>query len=397
MASLRRSTPRRHLSGRGPARDDETTAMLFAASRAPLLLIDSAQIIRAANSAACELLAKRRSELCGHNWRQFFHLERELAQNWRRNPLVQCLLSQRAQTLDADTVLVTRSGLRLYVQGNILPAGHNGRPQALICLHQPESTHDHESQSLNRRTEHELLLQHMARLNTVSELATGIAHEMNQPLSAIMSFTQASMRLLAEEPPDIDRASEALAESINQARRAAGILERLRAFVGRQGMEVRPVAINQVVINALTLLSNKLSEAKVRVSLSTQPCPPVLADALQLEQVMVNLIQNAVESMHETPTNQRTLNISTRAIASRVHVAVADSGHGLGHYDSKLFTRFFTTKSDGMGLGLSISRTILEAAGGEIKASNVETGGACFEFWLPVFISEERRHEHAPA
>jgi C4-dicarboxylate-specific signal transduction histidine kinase len=196
----------------------------------------------------------------------------------------------------------------------------------------------------------------------------------------------------------VDRVSEALAEAVNQTRRAAGILERLRAFVGRQGVQLEPVAVNQVVINALTLLSNKLSESGVRVSLHTQPCPPVRADALQLEQVMVNLVRNAIEAMQDTEREQRRLHIDTHTIAGRVHVAVTDSGHGLSQQaDQQIFTRFFTTKPDGMGLGLSISRTILEAAAGELSASNVLGNGACFRFSLPVCITEEMRHGHSLA
>lgn len=398
MVPHRRSTSRLRSRGRRLAPGQEPaealSALLFASSRDPLLLIDGAQIIRAANAPACLMLARSSHELCGCHWRQIFQLERELAQSWQRNPLVQCLLSQREQSLSSDTVLVTPDGRRLPLQGKVLPALRNGRVHALLCLHPADE--NAEPLSLSRRNEHELMLQHMARLNTVSELATGIAHEMNQPLSAIMSFNQAALRLLSDESPDIDRVSEALAESVNQTRRAAGILERLRAFVGRQGVQLQAVAMNQVVINALTLLSNKLSEAEVRVSLNSLPCPPVRADALQLEQVMVNLIRNAVEAMQATPATQRRLQISTHTVANRVHVAVTDSGQGLAaQQDAQIFTRFFTTKANGMGLGLSISRTILEAAGGELTASNAPTGGACFRFSLPVFITEEMRHGHS--
>lgn len=388
--------PARHRKTADSACRQDLSSLLFSASRDALLLIDSSQIIRAANNAACLMLERRRNEICGYNWRRVFQLERELAQNWRRNPVIQCLHTQREQPLDSDTMLAVHEGPRLHVQGKILPVRHSNKPQALLCLQLPAESA--ETQSLSRRNEHELLLQHMARLNTVSELATGIAHEMNQPLSAIMSFNQAALRLLADDEPDIDRVSEALAESVNQTRRAASILERLRAFVSRQGIQMQPVAINQAVINALTLLGNKLGEAGVRVSLNTQPCPPVRADALQLEQVMVNLVRNAIEAMQETPSDMRTLNISTHSVANRVHVAVTDSGHGLGaEQDARLFTRFFTTKTNGMGLGLSISRTILEAAGGELTADNVATGGACFRFSLPVFITEEMRHGHSLA
>ncbi|MGH8492844.1 MAG: sensor histidine kinase [Moraxellaceae bacterium] len=369
---------------------------MFASSRDPLLLIDSSQVIREANAAAAALLGQSVAMLCGRTWRQSFQLERELAQTWRHNPVVRCLQSQTEQQLDTGTVLAIPGGRRLPLQGRIIPTRINNNYFALICLY-PEQKGT-EAHSVNRRNEHELMLQHMARLNTVSELATGIAHEMNQPLSAIMSFNQAALRLLADDAPDIDRVSEALAESVNQTRRAAGILERLRAFVGRQGVQMRPVAVNQVVINALTLLGNKLGEASVRVSLNTQPCPPVRADALQLEQVMVNLIRNAIDAMQETPSDQRSLQVATHTVAGRVHVAVTDSGHGLSEQQSPpLFTRFFTTKPDGMGLGLSISRTILETVGGELSGNNVPAGGACFRFSLPVFITEEMRHGHSLA
>ncbi len=369
------------------------TAPLFARSPDPLFLVDAAQILRAANAAACTLLQQEARHLCGRSWRQSFHLEHELT-HWRCNPLVQCLRSQREQALDRDTLLVTPDGRRLPVQGSIIPARISGSHGALLYL-QPR-LESPEAHSVSRRNEQELVLQHMARLNTVSELATGIAHEMNQPLSAIMSFNQAALRLLAENEPDVDRVSEALAEAVNQTRRAAGILERLRAFVGRQGVQLRPVAINQVVINALTLLGNKLGEAGVRVSLHSQPCPPVRADALQLEQVMVNLIRNAVEAMQDMPAQTRALKVATHAVAGRVHVTVTDTGPGLAPAQNPpLFTRFFTTKPEGMGLGLSISRTILEAAGGELTGSNAPEGGACFRFSLPAFITEEIRHGHS--
>lgn len=365
---------------------------LFSASRDPLFLIDSGQLLRAANPAACELLQCQPDDICHRPWRQVFQLERELSRSWQHNPVVACLQTRREQQLEADTRLVCGEQ-RLALQGKVLPVSQGRRDLALLWLHpQAEET---EAASVSRRGEHELLLQHMSRLNTVSELATGIAHEMNQPLSAIMSFNQAALRLLSDDEPDIDRVAEALAEAVNQTRRAADILERLRAFVGRQELNLRPVAINQVVINALTLLSNKLTEAGVRVSLRTEPCPPVRADALQLEQVMVNLIRNAVEAMNNTDISARTLHIATRALAGQVHVAVTDSGPGIPE-SRQLFTRFYTTKADGMGLGLSISRTILEAAGGELSADNIPGSGACFRFALPVFITEEVRHGHSP-
>lgn len=393
MVLYRQPNLRRQNYRHDPAQANAVPALplgtLFSVSRDPLLLIDAKQVVRAVNPAASALLGFRPEKIRGRVWRHVFQLERELAQGWRRNPIVQCLHSRRHQTLAKDTLLVCDER-RIPLTGQALAVASGPRPMVLLYLN--VSVEAAEAHSLSRRNEHELLLQHMSRLNTVSELATGIAHEINQPLSAIMSFNQAALRLLAEEEPDVDRVSEALAEAVNQTRRAADILDRLRAFVSRQDMQFKPVAINQVVINALTLLSSKLTEAGVRVNLRTEPCPPVHADALQLEQVMVNLVRNAIEAMQDTAAGERRLQVATHTLAGQVHIEVSDSGPGLSSSASRqLFTRFFTTKADGMGLGLSISRTILEAAGGELSAGNGPAGGACFRIALPVCITEEVR------
>lgn len=391
---LRRKTYRRDMAQTGSV-SRLPLSVLFSASRDPLLLIDSRQIVRALNPAASALLGFRPEKVTGRIWRRVFHLQHELSQGWHRNPIVQCLHSRRRQNLAQDTLLVCEER-RIPVTGQVLPVADGQHCMVLLYLN--VSLESAETHSISRRNEHELLLQHMSRLNTVSELATGIAHEINQPLSAIMSFNQAALRLLAEEETDIDRVSEALAEAVSQTRRAAGILERLRAFVSRHEVNFMPVAINQVVINSLTLLSNKLAETSVRVSLRTEPCPPVHADALQLEQVMVNLVRNAIEAMQVVPDDMRHLQISTHTLAGQVHIEVTDSGPGLTSCASRqLFTRFFTTKADGMGLGLSISRTILEVAGGELSASNSAAGGACFRITLPVSANKEISHGQSPA
>lgn len=395
-----RQARRRRLPGKDfrPSRHSfpvPALAPLFNSVHEPLLLIDSQFLLRAVNAPACELLGKPARELCGRPWREIFLLERQLARGWRPNPILETLASSREQVLAEDTWLVCGTR-RLEIRGTVLAMAHGNRRYALLCLQTPEQ--QREAPSISGRAESELLLQHLSRLNTVSELATGIAHEMNQPLAAIMSFNQAAMRLLAEDEPDLERASEALAEAVSQTRRAAGILDRLRAFVGRRGLQFEPVAINQVVVNALTLLSSKIGAGGVRVSLCTEPCPPVLADALQLEQVMVNLVRNAVEAMQSVPVEHRLLQVGTRTVAGRVHVHVTDSGPGVPPaLLAQLFTRFFTTKADGMGLGLSISRTILEAAGGDLACSNADGGGASFHFSLPATTQKEMRHGTTPA
>jgi C4-dicarboxylate-specific signal transduction histidine kinase len=358
------------------------------------VLIDQAQTVRAMNPAAARLLGCEDPACRGRSWRQFFRLERRLAREWRHNPIVACLEDGRDHPLDNGTVLAWRNQ-RMPVRGDVFSLETRRGHCALLCL---QTDAENPLQPSTWQQEQEFLLQHMSRLNTVSELATGIAHEMNQPLSAIMSFGQAALRLLAEDTPDIDRTAEALAGTISQTRRASDILERLRAFVSRHELRMAPVAINQVIINALTLLSNTLAEAGIRVSLHTEPCPPVRADSLQLEQVMVNLVRNAVEAMQDAAPGARTLEIVSHPHAGSVHVSVTDSGTGLAPDTlTGLFTRFFTTKSEGMGLGLSICRSIVEAAGGEISAQNAAGGGACFRIRLPVYPTEGASDGHGAA
>lgn len=368
---------------------------LFYTLSEPLLLVDRRLRLRAVNTAAEHLLGRSATDLVGRPCREAFLFERRLERSWQPNPIVLALDSGQDQHLPEDTRLVV-GDQRRAVHGRVLALPAGTCRYALISLGAPAN--EREAPSLDDDSDSELLLQHLSRLNTVSELATGIAHEMNQPLAAIMSFNQAAMRLLAEDAPDVERASEALAEAVSQTRRAAGILERLRAFVGRRGLQFEPVAINRVVVNAVTLLSSKISACGVRVSLCTEPCPPVHADALQLEQVMVNLVRNAVEAMQSVPVEERLLQVSTQSIAGRVHVRVTDSGPGIPEdVRRQLFTRFFTTKADGMGLGLSISRTILEAAGGDLDVSSSSGGGACFHFSLPALHQKELRHGPLPA
>lgn len=394
MVPHRQKKFRRQSHRQNPARADAILAQplttLFSAANNPLLLIDVQQIIRAVNPAAAALLGLRDTVIKGRRWRDVFYLEQELAHDGHDNPIIQCLRSGQHQALAKNTVLACATQ-RTSVNGQILAITLGTSAMAVLSLHVATETG---ASSLSRQHEHEQLLQHMSRLNTVSELATGIAHEINQPLSAIMSFNQAALRLLSEDTPDVDCVSEALAEAVSQTRRAADILERLRRFVSRRDLQFKAVTINQVVINALTLLSSQLTQANVRVNLRTEPCPPVYADALQLEQVMVNLLRNAAEAMAATTTGERNLQIATQCIGAKVHIEVIDSGPGLSRStQEQLFTRFFTTKADGMGLGLSISRTILEAAGGELSASNNATAGACFRISLPVSTTKEECRE----
>lgn len=381
-----------------PGGFDDLGHGLFSRSQEAVIHIDGSNRVCNLNPAAEALLGLATRRARGLHWRNIFQLERELARDYRENPISRCISTGQAVRLPAHTLLVCGNRLRQPVSGTILPFRHGQRRDVLIILQVQLFASGPGDDTPNRYREHEALLAHMFRLNTVGELATGIAHELNQPLTAILSYSQAALRLMHDEEPDFPRASEAVLEAAAQAKRAGDILRQLRAFVSKQRAGYRPVAINQVIINTLTLLAGPLQEAGVQVTLRTEPCLPVLADGIQIEQVLVNLVRNAIDAMHHIPRESRSLRVSSHQDEEHVWVEVADRGPGFaGDVKSRLFMRFFSTKSEGMGLGLNISQTIIEAAGGSMEADDHPGGGALFRFSLPIFQAEEATHDYEPA
>lgn len=227
---------------------------------------------------------------------------------------------------------------------------------------------------------------HVARLSTIGEMASGIAHEINQPLAAILSYNQACIRMLKCDTPDTAEIVRAMMLSAEQAKRAGAIIKRLRSFVRKQAGRTMPVDLNEVSANALVLIEHGLREHQIVIDADfQQPLPAVIADSIQLEQVVLNLIRNAMDAMSDLPFAERRITLTTRAGADAVSVDIMDCGPGVpADLLPKLFDPFFTTKADGMGLGLTISRSIIEAFGGTISARNAPQRGAIFSFALPV-------------
>lgn len=372
----------------------------FHEAQEAFLLIDEHHRLVTINPAAAALLGTSAQEARMRHWRDFFHLERELARDYLENPIAQCLRKRVRVRLPQNTLLACHNRRPQPIQGQLVPLDHLRQPMALLML-QPRlfaQVIDNNPESAQRFREHEALLAHMFRLNTVGELATGIAHEINQPLSAILSYSQAALRLINDDDPDIARASEAVLEAADQAKRAGEILRQLRAFASRQRTGFAAVAVNQAIMNSLTLLASPLQESGVQVTVRTEPCPPVLAESIQIEQVLVNLVRNAIDAMATIALESRLLRIASVQDGRHVRVEVRDSGPGFtDDIRDRLFTRFFSTKPDGMGLGLCISQTIIEAAGGELWAESLPEGGAAFCFRLPALIAEERQDVRQPA
>jgi C4-dicarboxylate-specific signal transduction histidine kinase len=242
-----------------------------------------------------------------------------------------------------------------------------------------------ETQRFQRTQQEKLLLS--SRLIAVGELASTLAHELNQPLGAIINYVQGGIRRLRASANDVEPVIEALRLAQLQAEHAAKVVSRMREFVRAREPRRELVHIADIVREVTTLIEPEAQKHRVRLSLVlADGLPSVQADRVMIEQVVLNLLKNAIEAMTTTPLNAREAVISASLDAEgMVEVAVEDSGCGLGGAThQQLFSPFFTTKPDGMGIGLSICRSIIEYHGGGLFFADKTDGGARFWFTLPA-------------
>ena len=224
-----------------------------------------------------------------------------------------------------------------------------------------------------------------SRLSAMGQMASALAHELNQPLTAIINYVQACRRLLdAADGIALEKLQETMDKAVSQASRAGQIIHRMRQFIQKGDTDRQIESINKLIeeASALALVGAKENGILVRLELSSD-LPPVLVDRIQIQQVVLNLIRNSVEAL--AGSERRELTIRTSGSDGAVEVAVIDTGPGLAEAVAKqLFQPFVTTKPKGMGLGLSISRSIIDAHGGRLRASAAAGGGVSFQFTLPA-------------
>jgi signal transduction histidine kinase len=230
-------------------------------------------------------------------------------------------------------------------------------------------------------------LAHVARVSTVGELTTSVVHELNQPLGAILSNAEAAEMFLAAEPPALDEVRDILADIRKDDQRASGVIRRMRSLLRKQDLAPQSIEINEAVEEVLKLLNIDASARKVAMKFErTADLPRVRCDPVHLQQVILNLVLNGMEAMAYLPEEKRRIVVRTApGDNGTVKIAVADSGPGIPTNKlPKLFEPFFTTKKGGMGMGLSIARTIVEAHHGQIWAENNSGIGATFYFTVPM-------------
>jgi len=248
------------------------------------------------------------------------------------------------------------------------------------------------AQGIERKRAQEALLMTQAelarvsRLTTMGELAASIAHEVNQPLTAVTNNSNACLRLLAADKLTPEILGRVLEEIVADGTRASAVVARIRGFIKKEPVEKNRLDINDVILEVLALAERELHEHRVRLERQlTKALPLVLADRVQMQQVLLNLIMNGIEAMIPITDQPRSLQVESRVDESGdLLVAVRDSGTGLGSAADRVFLPFFTTKANGMGMGLSISRSLIENHGGRLWAMPNSPVGTVFSFTLPV-------------
>ena len=227
----------------------------------------------------------------------------------------------------------------------------------------------------------------LARARSLGSLTASIAHEVNQPLAAIVTSGNACQRWLGQQPPNLERAQAALQRILDDANRASDVIARIRSLSKGEAPRKRAFDLNAAVLDVLALSRGELERNAIAVRVELAPTlPPVLADRVQIQQVAVNLLLNAMEAMAQTSADARSLWVGTaQEDAGAVRLTVADAGVGLSaEAQARLFDAFWTTKPDGIGIGLSISRSIVEASGGRIWAAPRAPCGTVFGVCLPI-------------
>jgi two-component system sensor kinase FixL len=240
-----------------------------------------------------------------------------------------------------------------------------------------------EEETLHLRRE----LAHAGRVSAVGQLASSLAHELNQPLGAILRNAEAAEIYLNADPPNLDEVRAILADIRQDDLRAGGVIDEVRSLLRRPGPDLAPLDLRGVVDAVASLTRPDAQSRGVEMAVEIDPgLPAVAGNSVQLQQVLLNLVLNGMEAMEQTPLDRRRLRVRVRPVdGAHVEMAVTDSGPGIPEPEKgRLFENFYTTKTTGMGMGLAICRRIVESHGGRIEAGNERDGGATLRVTLPA-------------
>jgi len=331
------------------------------------------------NQGACKLFGWSSAEALGQTCYSLLSNEEQSP----RRPLSPQLL--HSDRWEGEEIYHRRDGAKLHVSSRwTVRRDPRGNAKAIISASNDITAFRQAEEALSQS---QAQLAHATRITMLGELMASIAHEINQPLAAIATYGAASLRWLERDTPDIAEASSAVAKMISDSRRASEVIRRIRALSRKSDAVHAPLDLNATVDESLALLTRELARKNISLVRDLAPCPiQVTGDRVQLQQVVINLIINSVQAINGGSARPREIIIRTRRQAGRALMTLIDSGPGfppdqLAH----LFDAFFTTKREGMGLGLSICKSIIESHAGEIAAQNrIDCPGALIQIFLPV-------------
>lgn len=353
-----------------------------------IVIIDHRGLVNTFNAAACRIFGYQSDEVLGHNVSMLM----SAADSHQHDEYLRRYLSSgEAQVIGVGREVVARrrDGSEFPVSLAVGCVAGAEPPRFVGLLHDLTSRRHQEQQ---RRKAEEAVrearerLTHVARLSTLGELTTGLAHELNQPLTAIATYARAAERMAGQGPAQHDEVVNALRQIAAQALRAGEIIKRLRALVRNRQTQVELLDLNGVVRDLVVLAESDARVNNVHLELELSPdLPPVLGDAIQLQQVMLNLLRNAIDAVCAESSTARTILLRTSVVSEGVELCVFDSGPGIDPgIRERLFEAFATTKPEGTGLGLAISRSIVESHRGHLKWRANRPRGSCFYFTLPA-------------
>jgi C4-dicarboxylate-specific signal transduction histidine kinase len=279
------------------------------------------------------------------------------------------------------------SRVPVLIGGATFEEGGNQGVAYVLDLTERKRVEAEARESEQRYREAQLELAHANRVATMGQLTASIAHEVNQPLAGVVANAEACLSWLRRGTPDVDAACRSVEWIIADGNRASEVIGRVRALAKKTDIEKVPLDVNDVVRETIPLVQRELISHQALLRMELAPTlPMILGDRVQLQQVIINLVMNGIESMQSVTDRPRELVVRSRQDETQqVLVSVADCGVGISAENAdRLFTAFFTTKSSGMGMGLSICRSIIDAHGGQLWATTCEPRGTLFQFTIPA-------------